>query len=218
MAVATMRFDGVIKSWNEERGFGFIEPLKGGDEIYAHITAFPRGMGRPQSRQRVSFAVELGHDGRKCAREVHILRRDPAPSARGSSARPGSDAPASALRLLPVALFAVLYAVLAQRWPVTPSVAIGYLALSLVAFGAYALDKSAARRRRRRLPEDLLLGLGLLGGWPGALVAQVLLRHKTSQGRFQLAFWCTVAINLAVFVTLVVGPAQLAAALPSPPA
>ena len=35
-----MRLDGTIKSWNDERGFGFIEPTQGGPEIFVHIKAF----------------------------------------------------------------------------------------------------------------------------------------------------------------------------------
>jgi hypothetical protein len=38
-----MRFEGSVKSWNDERGFGFIEPLQGGQEIFLPITAFPPG-------------------------------------------------------------------------------------------------------------------------------------------------------------------------------
>jgi len=70
-----------------------------------------------------------------------------------------------------------------------------YAAASLVAFGAYALDKSAARRAARRTPESVLLLLGLAGGWPGALVAQRLLHHKTRKTRFQVVFWSTVVLN-----------------------
>jgi uncharacterized membrane protein YsdA (DUF1294 family) len=45
--------------------------------------------------------------------------------------------------------------------------------------------------------------LGLIGGWPGAIVAQQLLRHKTSKRSFRIAFWVTVVLNIAVFVLLV---------------
>ena len=208
MATTTMRFDGVIKSWEDERGYGFIEPLKGGDDLYVHITAFPRGMGRPRCGQRVSFEVDLRHDGRKRAREVYILPPSAAPSARGARA---PAAPVSTTRLLAIPLFMVLGLSVALHFPVAPSVLIAYIVLSLGTFALYSLDLSAARRRRRRLPEDLLLGLGLAGGWPGALVAQVLLRHKSAKPRFQIAFWITVVANVAAFVTLAIGYAQLMA-------
>lgn len=70
---------------------------------------------------------------------------------------------------------------------------------SLLTFFAYAIDKSAARQHRRRIPEKTLHMLGLLGGWPGALLAQQLLRHKSRKTRFQTVFWLTVAVNCAMF-------------------
>lgn len=71
-----------------------------------------------------------------------------------------------------------------------------YALASLACFGAYAVDKSAARSRSRRTPERTLLLLGLVGGWPGALLAQRMLRHKTAKTSFQVKFWLTVAANV----------------------
>lgn len=77
---------------------------------------------------------------------------------------------------------------------------------SLACFIAYALDKTAARQARHRTPERTLLLLGLAGGWPGGLLAQQLLRHKSSKPSFQLKFWCTVALNgAAVLAALQAG-------------
>jgi uncharacterized membrane protein YsdA (DUF1294 family) len=69
-------------------------------------------------------------------------------------------------------------------------------------FFAYAFDKAAARAGRWRTAEATLLLLGLVGGWPGALLAQQLLRHKSSKAPFRAAFWVTVALNAGVFVAL----------------
>jgi len=77
-----------------------------------------------------------------------------------------------------------------------PAVGTLYLFFSIVAFFHYARDKSAARAGQRRTSEKRLLVLGLVGGWPGALLAQQLLRHKTSKRSFQLQFWLSVAINV----------------------
>lgn len=46
------------------------------------------------------------------------------------------------------------------------------LVFNLSAFGAYVKDKRAALREGRRVREDTLHFLGLIGGWPGALIAQ----------------------------------------------
>jgi len=77
-----------------------------------------------------------------------------------------------------------------------------YLVVSAATFLAYAADKSAARRHARRTPESTLHLLALAGGWPGALVAQQLLRHKTAKLRFRIMFWATVLLNALGFGAL----------------
>lgn len=77
-----------------------------------------------------------------------------------------------------------------------------YLGTSIVAFFAYRQDKSAARYNQRRTPEQTLHLLGLLGGWPGALLAQKLLRHKTRKLSFQVVFWTTVLLNIGSVIML----------------
>ena len=59
-----------------------------------------------------------------------------------------------------------------------------YATVSLVTFVTYGLDKRAARRGDRRVPEARLHLLELCGGWPGALVAQQVFRHKRRKGSF----------------------------------
>lgn len=73
-----------------------------------------------------------------------------------------------------------------------------YLAMSVVTFGAYALDKSAARNRQWRTPENTLHMLSLMGGWPGAMLAQQMLRHKSAKRSFLAVFWLTMTANIAV--------------------
>lgn len=70
-----------------------------------------------------------------------------------------------------------------------------YLAASLAAAIAYGTDKFAAQSGAWRTRERTLHVLALLGGWPGALVAQTLFRHKSRKPSFQFAFWATVAVN-----------------------
>jgi uncharacterized membrane protein YsdA (DUF1294 family) len=71
-----------------------------------------------------------------------------------------------------------------------------YLVASVLCFGMYAFDKQAAIARRRRTPESRLLWAGLLCGWPGGLLAQQLLRHKSSKQSFLMKFWLTVLMNM----------------------
>jgi uncharacterized membrane protein YsdA (DUF1294 family) len=78
-----------------------------------------------------------------------------------------------------------------------------YLAASAVAFVMYAVDKAAAQRRgRRRIPERTLLMIAVVGGWPGSIIAQQTLRHKTQKRSFRRAFWAAVALNVAALAAL----------------
>jgi uncharacterized membrane protein YsdA (DUF1294 family) len=103
---------------------------------------------------------------------------------------------------LPIFLFAVLYAGAMLAWDLPWLVAGAYLVTSLSCFVAYAIDKSAARNGGWRTPERTLLLLGLVGGWPGAVLAQQWLRHKTSKRSFQQMFRVTVVANVAGFLWL----------------
>lgn len=103
---------------------------------------------------------------------------------------------------LPLLLFALVYAGATLAWDLPPLVAGAYAVMSLSCFVAYAIDKSAARKGGWRTPERTLLLLGLAGGWPGAILAQQWLRHKTAKRSFRQLFWVTVAANLAGFVYL----------------
>lgn len=193
-----MRIDGTLKSWNDERGFGFIEPFLGGQEIFVHIKAFPAHSGRPQVGQRLSFEVEMGRDGRKRARAVRAIQPKRAPTGR----RQDSPAQWGTASFFAIPAFLLIYLVLAMLWRVPNWVGGVYLTASLLAFLAYAMDKSAAVAGRWRISEASLLILGLVGGWPGAILAQQLLRHKSTKASFRSKFWASVILNVVGFLAL----------------
>jgi hypothetical protein len=68
--------------------------------------------------------------------------------------------------------------------------------LSVLAIVLYGLDKRAALKGQRRVPERTLHLIGLAGGWPGALLARHLFRHKTAKPAFVTIFWLTVLVNV----------------------
>lgn len=97
-------------------------------------------------------------------------------------------------------VIALLLGAIAGRVPAW--VALVYTVMSGVTLLSYRLDKSAAVANRRRTPEQSLHLLALFGGWPGALLAQSVFRHKSSKAAFQWAFRATVVLNLGVLTWL----------------
>lgn len=67
-----MRTHGTLAKWNDDRGFGFITPANGANDIFVHISAFPRDGARPQLGELISFEVESGPDGKR--RAVRVMR------------------------------------------------------------------------------------------------------------------------------------------------
>ena len=98
-----------------------------------------------------------------------------------------------------LAAFALAYAVVAVVRGVPSWVHLLYAGASALCFAFYAVDKAAARAGRDRISESMLLSLGFIGGWPGALVAQQVFRHKTVKRLFRVRFWLSVAANVAIF-------------------
>lgn len=208
-----MELRGQLKSWDDQKGFGFIRPERSGADVFAHISAM-RGVRRPVQGDRVLYLSEPDKAGRPRATHIRLdaplsldepaIRRKPKlSSSRPSpvqSVKPARRARRNAplqqplLKALGFLLLCVLPALGSFRmsgqgsnWPL-----IAYPVASLLAFALYLHDKRSALRSGWRTPEARLHLVELLGGWPGALIAQQWLRHKTRKTSFQLVFWLIV--------------------------
>jgi uncharacterized membrane protein YsdA (DUF1294 family)/cold shock CspA family protein len=193
-----MRFEGVIKIWHKDRRFGYIDPVLGGQEIFVHVNSFSPRTIEPYDGQKVSFEVELGPNGLKRAKNVEHVKQRRIISVEHKAIH--SNTPQSKNRLVVLPVFLVLYAVVSLLWKPPPLLAAIYIAVSLITFVAYALDKSAAERGAWRTPESTLHLLSLAGGWLGALLAQHYLRHKSVKQQFRQVFWATIILNVTGFV------------------
>jgi len=182
----SVRMKGKITSWNDEKGFGFITPLSGGKPIFIHVSALSNRSRRPELNEVITYSISSDKQGRQCAANGTLA----GDKLMKKEAKKGNTA---------VMLFAVLFLVAVAVSVLTGNLSnyllAGYVALSLVTFFAYGLDKSAAQRGAWRTSEGTLLFLGLAGGWPGALIAQETLRHKSKKASFRTVFWVTVILN-----------------------
>ena len=79
-----------------------------------------------------------------------------------------------------------------------------YVVASAITFGVYAWDKYRAVNTAWRVREQTLHQLEMLGGWPGALIAQRVLRHKRRKAAYMARFWRIVATHVAVWFLIVV--------------
>jgi len=186
-----MRFKGKIRSWNDERGFGFIEPIPKGKDVFLHISAISRRGRRPEVGQIVTYALETDERGRPRAVKAAL----PGDRLKATRKKGGNR-----VAVIAACAFLVLVALLVVFGKAPAPVLWLYLVASVLTFLAYAFDKSAAKRGAWRTSEVTLHWLALAGGWPGALVAQKTLRHKSRKQSFRLVFWITVIVNLGVLV------------------
>ncbi len=183
-----MRQRGRISTWKDDRGFGFIAPARGGNRVFVHIGSFANRRRQPTLNESVTYELAVDEKGRSRADSVAYAND---PSALTVWVR------GVALALVPAGAFLGFVALAVFSGELPSLVLKAYQGASVLAFLAYAFDKSAARSDRWRTPESILHLFGLAGGWPGALLAQRVLRHKSKKLSFQIAFWTTVVLNCA---------------------
>ncbi|MBP0624744.1 cold shock and DUF1294 domain-containing protein [Cupriavidus consociatus] len=183
-----MKKAGRVKTWHADKGFGFIDVHADTKDVFFHITALQTRAVTPTPGDRVSFELGKGRDGRIQALNVAIVG---APKARSDPSPWPVFAGLAALGL-------IVGGALIGYFP--RQAGIVSLLASLITFFAYADDKTRASRNTWRTPETTLHLLALCGGWPGALAAQHLLRHKNRKRAFQVTFWGTVAVNVGAMV------------------
>lgn len=159
---------GVVVSFDEGRGFGFIRPSGAADDVFVHVSDVD-GRVSLRAGQRVRFAVEPGREGPRAVRVV--------PGRIGLT--PGAGA---ALGVgIGVGLAAVGLAVAGVG--LVPAY---LLAINGMTLAVWTWDRHKAVRDGRRVPEAALLGLAALGGTVGAVLGVLLLGHKRRKPRFLL--------------------------------
>ncbi|MFY7863437.1 DUF1294 domain-containing protein [Roseateles sp.] len=189
-----MRQEGLLSQWDDAKGYGFITPTNGEAKVFVHIKSFELRAERPRLGEKLNFELGFDGQGKRRALRVRWVQRSV------SRTQPKAANSFRSLGLVPG--FAGLFLACHLMWPMPPGVWGGYMAMSLATFIVYAGDKRAARLGQWRVSERTLHGLALAGGWPGALLAQHILRHKSGKPAFRRMFFLTVGLNVLGFLAL----------------
>lgn len=184
-----MRYQGRVTSWKDEQGFGFITPHGGSNQVFVHITAFTNRYRRPMNNDIVTYTVKKAANGKLQAEHVKYI----------DDAVPFKD---GTFLLLFAIVFLACMATAVFLSKLQPLIFSLYIAASILSLIVYQRDKSAAKRNLRRTPEITLHILALIGGWPGAILAQRWFRHKSKKLSFQLLFSMTITLNCAALAWL----------------
>lgn len=198
--------DGEIISWDDEKGYGFIRTAKK-ESVFFHISAFHYTSQRPQAGQQVSFYCNrpAGSEPQKALKVVLS----------GHEASLFSDRPydyhelnLNMRKFLCYGLSGIVYLLAVNHY--SAKLAAFYLLVSAAAFWLYRSDKQTAVTQSGktgylgRVPEKKLHQIGLIGGWPGALLARGAFDHKTGKASFIRVFWLVAAINIAITYALLI--------------
>lgn len=216
---------GVLQSWNDDKGFGFIQPDNGSARVFVHISAV-RGERRPELGDKVLFVPGKDRDGRPRAEHMRgaglaidrpAIRRKPraakqsAPRAKAQPRR--TTAPRASAQRFPrilavrsklSVLALLLTPPLVGAWGMLREggtwVLLAYMLASVASFLMFWSDKNSAQKGRWRTPENTLHAAELLGGWPGTLIAQQVFRHKTRKTSYLLALWLIIAMHQLIWL------------------
>ncbi|UCU97456.1 DUF1294 domain-containing protein [Acidovorax radicis] len=225
-----MQKQGTVIRWDVTRAFGFIRSPGTPADVFFHIRDFqgaaapsegltvvyeeihvggkgPRAMAvQPTGPQGVVPSHRPAPTSAQRARPASAQAQKPSqpPSGRRpakTGARSASAGPAWLLMLGWLALLA--WGLRSGR--LAPWVLGAAVAINLITFLAYAMDKSAAQNGQWRTKESHLHLLSLAGGWPGAWCAQQWLRHKSSKVEFRAVYWVTVVLHCGALLAWVAG-------------
>lgn len=203
---------GVVKKWQDDKGFGFIE-TETGAAVFFHVSEF-KAQRRPTIGEQVVFTVGQDSQGRLRAKQVQELgfvqqkmaQKNSQIRQRNAKRSHQAEFETGQKKRLVLGLgFYAILALLAVMQKISWLVVGWYFVLGLITYGMYAKDKAAAQSGEWRTPESTLHLLSILGGWVGAMVAQTYLRHKSQKPEFRMTYYLTVVINLAVLLFIMAG-------------
>lgn len=200
-----MRDQGRLVEWLDDKGYGFIQPNdESKDRVFLHIKDFAQKGPRPIVGCALEYVVQLDGNGRYKAKQVTYLKANQTSKANQSSQAKNYQSNA---KLQPMQIMCVVYiiflAILTVTGQLSGLVLLFISIINVMTYWFYAQDKEAAQSNQRRVPENTLHLLSVLGGWPAAWLAQQRLRHKTQKQPFRKIYFCTIFFNILLILWLI---------------
>jgi uncharacterized membrane protein YsdA (DUF1294 family)/cold shock CspA family protein len=204
-------YEGIIKSWKTDKGFGFIQPNDKGKDIFIHIRDLKHSNYQPQLGDDICYKVVAEKNGKIRAYDACIKGQEISQLYRKKRFR--KNQPQKQKTIWQFRLGMLLVSVIASIPFIFSAFLIKvehnlipfftYLLMSLSAFIVYAIDKTKAHKNEWRISESTLHLFELFGGWPGALITQQAIRHKNKKISFQITIWIIVIIHLVIWLDIV---------------
>lgn len=178
---------GRLVKWNDEKGYGFIQPADGSPDVFVHVSGLLGGTRRPKEGDEVRYEMDRSQ---RRAKAVNVRVK--------ALPLPNTVPLAYAVGTFCLGLY-LLYAfrILDARAPV-----LGYMTMSVITFGFFYVDKKRAEEDRWRLTETSMHVLEILGGWPGSIVALGMLRHKTRKAEYLAMLCVIIAVHVLTWILL----------------
>jgi uncharacterized membrane protein YsdA (DUF1294 family)/cold shock CspA family protein len=183
-----MRANGKIVSWDSSKGCGYAMAKAGGSEIFIESKNIDESHYQVVVGQQITFTIQEAKRGLPTGHEIQFVGN----KVHAKSRSWYSFTWGAILLLLAFGSWLYLEQIIAV------AVFVFYGLLSAISFSCYYIDKRAARKDLWRLKESTLQLSALLGGWPGALIAQGVLRHKIRKPLFLFGFYFIVSIHLGL--------------------
>lgn len=203
-----MQLTGSVVFWRDDKGFGFVLCEQTQQKLFFHIRDHAGSTGRPQTGDLLYFSQAKDKRGRDIAAPWRFAtaKTSASPAEHNTNSNKSTDhsiyyANQLALWFRIAFLIAVVAALLfGQLLYVLPLL---YLEASIFTYWLYKADKEAAiARHGNRLAEQSLQLFALIGGWPGAYLAQRQLAHKRSKLSFRREFGFVIVGNALLVIWL----------------
>jgi uncharacterized membrane protein YsdA (DUF1294 family)/cold shock CspA family protein len=195
---------GQLTTWKDDRGFGFIQPVDGSQEVFLHISELKDATRRPQVGDTIYYYVVAKDEKvRACGAFILGARSKPKLSASVNESAEFHQISKYPFPVLETVLLSILPLIgsLHFAWlTANPIPLILYPVMSLLTFALYADDKSRAKRGAWRTSEQTLHLCELAGGWIGGFVAQRRLHHKSKKRSYQVTFRAIAILHTAFWI------------------